>query len=109
MPTASYAFAALEARVEGIADGIADLVEGEDGESDRQAGKDRGPEDYRVAQAGLGDVGAPGGSAPGETEERQRGLGEDGVAEQEGREDDREGRDVRGDVAEENAAFAGAY
>src|SRR5215468_5702926 len=97
---------AAEARIEHVAEGVAEHVEAEDGEGDGGTGEDGHPR--RALHEGAArarEHGAPGraGRRDAEAEERERGLGEDDPAQPDGGHDDHGGEQVRHHVAQHDA------
>ena len=97
-------------RVQVIAEGVADEVEGEDGEHDGECGEDDHVGRVEEVGAGVVEHGAPAGGRGGdaEAEEAERGLCEDGSGHPYGGLHDERLQDVGQDVAREDAGVGGA-
>src|SRR5205085_3382553 len=103
--------ALAELRVPGVTERVAEQVEREHGQADREAGEDREPRRLlheRAARAAQHESPRRRGRLRPDTEEAQRGLDEDRVAEPD-RRDDEDGRgDIRQDVGQQNARLLAA-
>src|SRR5579885_2450398 len=97
-----------ETRVEDVAQPVAEEVEAEDGEHDREPREDSHPDVGVDEAAGVGEHVPPGGfrRLGAEAEEAERRLGEDRLREVDGYEDGQRRDDVREDVAPDDPQVA---
>src|SRR6476469_5444928 len=103
--------ASLVPRIEGVAQGVADQVEGDDGNEHREAGEERDPPRAPdLCGAVLDDV-SPARMRGTNTDAKvaERGLEHDHVADAEGRGDDHRREGVGEDVPPEHAPVARAH
>src|SRR4051794_5401354 len=98
------------ARAKRVLEPVADQVEGEDGQEQRDAREGHVPPGGVEDVAGVGDHLAPArvGRLDADPEERERGLVEDVLRDQDGSVDDDRGHEVGQDLLEEDAAVVRA-